>query len=164
MQDEREPRVEVLPPSDPRAVAALHAFMADVVSSYWGRPATEEDVREGLREFPSDDLQPPTGLFLVALRGEEVLGCGALRFIAPGLGEVTRVHVVPGERRRGLARRLMAELERRAREHRLRELRLDTRADLVEARALYERIGYREVPRFSDKNPYAGHWFAKRLD
>ncbi|HET8953952.1 MAG TPA: GNAT family N-acetyltransferase [Solirubrobacteraceae bacterium] len=69
-----------------------------------------------------------------------------------------------GERRRGLARRLMAEIERRAREHRLRELRLDTRADLVAARALYERIGYREVPRFSDTNPYAGHWFAKRLD
>jgi ribosomal protein S18 acetylase RimI-like enzyme len=157
-------RIVQLPPSDPRAIAALHAFMEDVVSSYQGRPATEEDVREGLREFPSDDLQPPGGLFLVALRGEEVLGCGGLRFLAGGLGEVTRVHVVETERRRGLARRLMAEIERRAREHGVRELRLDTRPDLVAARALYERIGYREVPRFSDKNPYAGHWFAKRLD
>lgn len=164
MPDERDPRVEVLPPSDPRAAAALRAFMADVVGSYQGRPATEDEVCEGLAEFPSDDLQPPGGLFLVALRGEEVLGCGGLRFVAPGLAEVTRVHVVAGERRRGLARRLMAEIERRAREHGVRQLRLDTRADLVAARALYERIGYREVPRFSDKNPYAGHWFAKRLD
>src|SRR3954451_3911894 len=95
--------IELVPPSDPRAVAALHAFMADVVSSYQGRPATDEDVREGLRAFPSDDLRPPTGLFLVALRRDEVIGCGGLRFAGPGLGEVTRVHVVPAERRRGLA-------------------------------------------------------------
>jgi ribosomal protein S18 acetylase RimI-like enzyme len=157
-------RLERLPPSDPRAGAALRAFMADVVSSYQGRPATEEDLREAFREFPSDGLEPPDGLFLVALRGEEVIGCGGVRFVAPGLGEVTRVHVVPEQRRRGVARRLMAELERCAREHGVRELRLDTRADLVEARALYARLGYREVPRFSEANPYAAHWFAKTLD
>ena len=56
----------------------------------------------------------------------------------------------------------MAEIERLARERGLRELRLDTRSDLVESRRLYERIGYREVPRFGE-NPYAAHWFAKRL-
>jgi len=156
-------RLEALPPSDPRAAAALRAFMADVVGSYQGGTPTEEDIREGFREFPSDGLEPPDGLFLVALRGDEVLGCGGLRFAGPEVGEVTRVHVVPAERRRGLARRLMAELERRAREHGLSELRLDTRSDLIEARRLYEAIGYREIPRFSDHNPYAGHWFTKRL-
>ena len=56
----------------------------------------------------------------------------------------------------------MAEIERRARERGLSELRLDTRSDLVEARRLYERLGYREIEPFGD-NPYAGHWFAKRL-
>jgi ribosomal protein S18 acetylase RimI-like enzyme len=56
----------------------------------------------------------------------------------------------------------MAEVERLARERGIRFLRLDTRADLVEARHLYERIGYREIPRFNE-SPYADHWFAKRL-
>ena len=54
------------------------------------------------------------------------------------------------------------EVERIASERGIRELRLDTRADLVEARRLYEQLGYHEIPPFGD-NPYAGHWFAKRL-
>jgi 4-hydroxy-4-methyl-2-oxoglutarate aldolase len=41
-------------------------------------------------------------------------------------------------------------------------LRLDTRADLTEARRLYTRHGYREVAPFND-GPYADHWFAKTL-
>jgi hypothetical protein len=41
-------------------------------------------------------------------------------------------------------------------------LRLDTRSDLTEARRLYARHGYREVPAFS-QGPYADHWFEKTL-
>jgi len=41
-------------------------------------------------------------------------------------------------------------------------MRLDVRSDLIEARAMYARLGYREVPRFND-HPYVGHWFEKRL-
>ena len=152
----------MLPPSDPRAERVLFAFMAEMSSRWLGRPATEDDVREALREFPSDGLQPPGGLLLVAHRDDDVVGCAALRFIDAGLGEVNRVYVAPEARRQGLGRRLMAEIERLARERGLRELRLDTRSDLVESRRLYERIGYREVPRFGE-NPYAAHWFAKRL-
>jgi ribosomal protein S18 acetylase RimI-like enzyme len=155
-------RIEVLPPSDPRAERALFAFMAEMSSRWLGRPASEEDVREALREFPSDGLQPPGGLLLVAHRGDDAVGCAGLRFIDDGLGEVNRVYVAPQARRHGLGRRLMAEVERLARERGIRELRLDTRSDLVESRRLYERIGYREVPRFGE-NPYAAHWFAKRL-
>jgi ribosomal protein S18 acetylase RimI-like enzyme len=155
-------RLEVLAPSDPRAASALYAFMEDISTRYHGRPATEDDVRAGLRDFPSDDLQPPRGVLVVALRAGAVAGCAGLRFIDAGLGEVTRVYVAPPARRRGLGLLLMAEIERLARERGIRDLRLDTRTDLVEARRLYERIGYREIPRFNDSR-YAGHWFAKRL-
>ncbi|MEH0973839.1 hypothetical protein V6U77_22190 [Micromonospora sp. CPCC 205546] len=41
-------------------------------------------------------------------------------------------------------------------------IRLDTRGDLVEARALYARHGYREIPAYHD-GPYAEHWFEKVL-
>ena len=158
----RMTRLEVLPPSDPRAERALYAYMEEMSSRWQGRPATEDDIREGLREFPSDVLQPPGGLLVVAHRGDVVEGCAGLRFVDDELGEVNRVYVVPAARRRGLGRRLMAEIERLARERGLRELRLDTRTDLVESRALYERLGYREIPRFGS-NPYAGHWLGKRL-
>ena len=41
-------------------------------------------------------------------------------------------------------------------------LRLDTNSALTEAQVLYRKEGYREVERFND-NPYAHHWFEKRL-
>jgi ribosomal protein S18 acetylase RimI-like enzyme len=154
--------IEALEPSDPRAEHALHAFMAEMSSRWLGRPATEDDLREAFREFPSDDLQPPDGLLLVAHRDGVVEGCAGLRLVETGLAEVKRVWVSPAARRQGLGRRLMAEIERRACERGVRELRLDTRGDLVEARRLYEHLGYREIAPFGD-NPYAGHWFAKRL-
>ncbi len=56
----------------------------------------------------------------------------------------------------------MSELERHARARDLTLLRLDTRADLVEARALYAALGYEEVPAFNT-GPYAEHWFTKSL-
>jgi ribonuclease HI/ribosomal protein S18 acetylase RimI-like enzyme len=156
------PVIEPLPPSDPLAEAALHAFMEEMSSRWLGRPATADDLREAFREFPSDELAAPGSLLLVAHRDGVASGCAGLLALGDGLGEVKRVWVSPASRRQGLGRRLMAEIERRARERGLRELRLDTRSDLVEARRMYERLGYREVEPFGD-NPYAGHWFAKRL-
>ena len=43
----------------------------------------------------------------------------------------------------------------------LSTLRLDTQRSLVEARALYERNGYRQIPRYND-NPYTDYWFEKQ--
>ena len=71
--------------------------------------------------------------------------------------------MAPAARRRGLGASLVTEVERLAREHGARTLRLDTRADLVEARRLYSRLGFGEVPAFN-RGPYAEHWFAKTLD
>jgi ribosomal protein S18 acetylase RimI-like enzyme len=157
-----EPAIRQVSPSDELARTALRAYMHDVVSRYHGRPVTAAEVEAALREFPNDALEPPTGLLLVAVRGGEPLGCAGLRLLAGSEGEVVRVHVVPAARRRGLGIRLMGELERRAREHGRTVLRLDTRADLVEARRLYARLGYREVAP-SGSNPYAEHWFEKTL-
>ncbi len=43
-----------------------------------------------------------------------------------------------------------------------RRIVLDTRHDLVEARALYARLGYLETPPHNDR-AYAERWFAKQL-
>jgi len=136
--------------------------MDDVVSRYYGRQATEEEIDAGIREAPSDDLAPPDGLFLVAQHARTYLGCVGLRLLPERIGEVTRLFVVPGARARGLGARLMHELEAIAADHDLVALRLDTRADLVEARRLYARLGYREVDPFNG-GPYAEHWLQKDL-
>src|SRR5450756_24138 len=70
--------------------------------------------------------------------------------------------VVPDARRRGIGRQLMLAVEEEARRRGLGTLRLDTRRDLVEARALYASEGYAEIPAFT-RGEYVDHWFEKHL-
>jgi ribosomal protein S18 acetylase RimI-like enzyme len=56
----------------------------------------------------------------------------------------------------------VAVVEQRARADAIASLRLDVRTDLVEARSLYARHGFRESPAFND-SPCAGHWLRKAL-
>ena len=137
--------------------------MEDLSTSYYRRPATAEEVDAGLEEFGSDDLAAPTGVFVVAIDGDSPVGCGGLRFGDDGIAEVTRVFVARSHRRRGLGEQIVRELERLAVARGIRELRLDTRHDLVDAQRLYLRLGFRDVPAFNS-GPFRDRWFAKRLD
>lgn len=154
--------IEAMAPDERRAGAVLRAYYEDVVSRYHGRRAADAEIDAAMREDPSEDLVLPRGLLLVAHHEDTVLGCAGLRLLGRGVGEVTRVYVAPNARGRGLGSRLLQELEAAARLHGVRTLRLDTRSDLVEARRLYLRHGYREVAPFNSE-PYAEHWFAKSL-
>jgi ribosomal protein S18 acetylase RimI-like enzyme len=136
--------------------------MDDVASRYWGRPATSAEVDRALRESPSDDLVLPTGSFVVAVLAGEPAGCGGVRFLPDGIAELTRVWVAPAMRRHGLGALIVTSLEERAVAEGRSRMRLDTRDDLTEARALYARLGYREVAPFNE-DPYAEHWFEKAL-
>ncbi|HEY7293923.1 MAG TPA: bifunctional helix-turn-helix transcriptional regulator/GNAT family N-acetyltransferase [Dehalococcoidia bacterium] len=109
-----------------------------------------------------DELRPPAGLFLVATLHGEPVGCGALKFHAGAPAEIKRMWVDGAARGLGLGRRLLAELEARAVAGGASVVRLETNRTLVEAIALYRSAGYREVPAFNTE-PYAHHWFEKRL-
>jgi ribosomal protein S18 acetylase RimI-like enzyme len=113
---------------------------------------------------PSDsaDLLPPSGYFVVARIDGEPVGCGGLKSLDAGTGEIKRVWTAAQARGIGVAGRIMQHLEERAREMGFSTLRLDTNKSLVEAQALYRRLGYREIGRYND-NPYAHHWYEKRL-
>jgi ribosomal protein S18 acetylase RimI-like enzyme len=76
--------------------------------------------------------------------------------------EVKRMWIAPEARGSGLGRRLLRALERHARAGGARALRLETNGALTEAIHLYRAEGYGEVSAFSD-DPYAQHWFEKRL-
>ena len=70
--------------------------------------------------------------------------------------------VAESARGRGLGRRLLLALEEEARTLGLSTLRLETNRALEEAIRLYRSAGYIEVPSFNT-DPYAHHWFEKRL-
>jgi ribosomal protein S18 acetylase RimI-like enzyme len=65
-------------------------------------------------------------------------------------------------RPRSSGRLLLDAVVRRAREAGCARLVLDSRADLVEARTLYERAGFVEVEPYND-NPHAQVWYALDL-
>ncbi|MGW0595943.1 GNAT family N-acetyltransferase [Streptomyces sp. NPDC002776] len=109
-----------------------------------------------------EEVSGDAGAFFVAYEEGLPVGCGALRRLEPGVGEIRHVWVHPDARRLGLARRLLSALEREASARDVTVVRLDTHVVLAEAQAMYRACGYREIPRYDD-NVYAGHWFEKRL-
>jgi DNA-binding MarR family transcriptional regulator/N-acetylglutamate synthase-like GNAT family acetyltransferase len=108
------------------------------------------------------ELRLPAGLFLVARLHGEPVGCGALKLHGDEPAELKRMWVAPAVRGLGLGRRLLGELEQLAEEHGVGTVRLETNASLTEAIALYRSAGYVEVDAFNEE-PYAHHWFEKRL-
>jgi len=103
------------------------------------------------RSLPIDDA-----VFLVArLRGEPV-GCGAIKLAD---SYIKRMWIAPQARGLGLGRRMLHELEQLSR---TKVARLETNRALQEAIALYRASGYEEVAPFNNE-PYAHHWFEKRL-
>jgi DNA-binding MarR family transcriptional regulator/GNAT superfamily N-acetyltransferase len=108
------------------------------------------------------EMTLPAGLLLVASLHGEPVGCGALIFYPDAVGLVKRMWVAPSVRGLGLGRRLLCELEDRARARGVRLMRLESKDELSEAIRMYEASGYREVLPFNDE-PYADHWFEKPL-
>ena len=137
-------------------------YYSDIISRYYGRPALPEEISSTQGEYPSNDLDAPRGMLLVARKGSVVVGCAGIRLRDGNVGEVTRVFVVAAVRGRGVGRQLMAELERLAIEVGVRRLVLDTRTDLIEARGLYSSLGFIEGAAHNS-DPYADHWFSKEL-
>ena len=109
-----------------------------------------------------DELTPPQGLLLVARLHEEPVGCGGLKHLRDAPPEVKRMWIAPEARGLGLGRRILRELERHAVDAGASTIRLETNHALGEAIQLYRSSGYCEVPAFNDE-PYAHHWFEKRL-
>ncbi|MEQ5843858.1 helix-turn-helix domain-containing GNAT family N-acetyltransferase [Paraburkholderia acidicola] len=114
--------------------------------------------------LPADthELTAPNGALIVArLRGNPV-GCVALKFHKKSPAELKRMWVSSSVRGLGVGRRLLDEAEKHARKSGARAIRLETNRTLSEAINLYRRCGYIEVDAFSAE-PYAHHWFEKKL-
>ena len=105
---------------------------------------------------------PAAGELLLARFGGQPAGCGMLKTLAPGRGELLRMWVDRPHRGLGIGARLLDALEARAVELGHETVRLYTNRSLTEAIAMYRRRGYADIPPFNE-DPYATHWFEKRL-
>lgn len=123
--------------SDPR-VRPLIRELGEEYSARYGKNAHAE-----LARYPDEEFTPDRGgaLLLLLERGEPVAG-GAFRRLDDSTAELKRIWTHSAHRRRGLARRVVAELEREAVARGYRRIYLTTGPRQPEARALYLATGY----------------------
>jgi GNAT superfamily N-acetyltransferase len=132
--------VQRVSPDDPLA-APLFAELAAEYDARYGDlfgGATDE-----LTRYPAAEFLPPDGELVLLLQvGVPVAGGAFRRHADPGTAEVKRMWTASTHRRRGLARRVLTELERRAAARGYRRMYLTTGPLQPEAKALYLAAGW----------------------
>jgi GNAT superfamily N-acetyltransferase len=131
--------VEAVPFDHPDAVALRTAQRAELTERY-GTPDSEPG--------PAPTAADTTVFLLARDAAGRAIGCGALRELGDGAGEVKRMYVVPSRRRSGVARAVLAALEEEAARRGWTLLKLETGTEQPDAMAFYERHGYRRIPNF----------------
>ncbi|GAB3006520.1 GNAT family N-acetyltransferase [Streptomyces pseudoechinosporeus] len=160
-------------PFDSPAAAALWRAYYTEVSDRWyllheGHATDPAELEREIAAETGAELVPPTGVLLLARYDGEPAGTVGVRLLMrggtpiAGMGELKRMFVRKEMRGKGGGSVLLEAAEEAARGLGVEQLVLDTRNDLVEARAMYGQHGYVEIERYNDEE-YAEHWFAKRL-
>lgn len=113
------------------------------------------------------DYAPPRGALLLAWAGQELVGCCALRPLDtvdyPNACEMKRLYVRPALRGCGVGRRLAEAVMTAAQQADYATLLLDTLSEMETARAMYQDLGFTEVPPYY-YNPIEGaHYLMARL-
>jgi GNAT superfamily N-acetyltransferase len=149
------------------------AIRAERADGHAGAELLEEYYAEVRARYPgwspeqgatasTDEMGPPGGRFLVAYLGGRPVACGTVKRLDDATGEIKRMYVRPEARGHGVARAVLAELERAAGELGYERVVLDTGDRMPEAQALYRSSGYAETADYNG-NPWAAVWFEKRL-
>lgn len=146
-------------PSDPVRVELARGLFREYADSL-GVDLSFQNFERELETFPAGYL-PPDGAVIVALRGDEAVGCIGIRRLQPAVCEMKRLYVRSGERGGGLGRRLCEAALDAARKLGYRRMRLDTLADMTAARKLYRRLGFEEIAPYYP-NPLEGTRYLER--
>jgi amino-acid N-acetyltransferase len=106
----------------------------DLINGYAAQgimlPRTEFELSEAIRDFS------------VIVRQGRLLGCGALHFYTPTLGEIRSLAVHPEAKTKGVGRKLVASLVSEAQEH-----ELDAVFAFTYAPQFFRKTGFHEVDR-----------------
>jgi GNAT superfamily N-acetyltransferase len=129
--------------------AELVAELLDELAARYGGPDPDEPTPL--------DLSPPRGAFFVAWVDGVAAGCGGVRAYDGddrAVGEIKRMYTRPSVRRRGIARRLLGAIERRARDLGYTRLVLETGTKQPEAMELYVAAGYAPITPYGEYKDY----------
>ena len=160
------PAIELTTP----VTAAQLQSVRDIFSEYASTLSVDLDFQDFSHELATlpGDYAPPRGALLLALVDGAVAGCCALRPMDssdyPNASEMKRLYVRKAFRGFGLGRQLAEAILDEARRAGYSCVLLDTLDDMEAARALYEELGFEEIPPYYH-NPHAGaHYLKVELD
>ena len=146
-------------PVDEEPAATLVQGMRDEIAALYD--GLDLDGPDMPKAGPGE-LAPPGGTFIVGFEDDVAVCVGGLKRLPDGACEIKKMYVTEAARGRGVARALLVELERLAREHGYGLARLDTGPRQPRAQRMYERAGYVQIENFN-ANPVATYFAEKRL-
>jgi putative acetyltransferase len=85
---------------------------------------------------------------IVVYENDKPVGCGAIREFSTGIMEVKRMYVLPECRGKGIASKILSELESWAKELGYNTCVLETHKKQADAVALYSKAGYKVIPNY----------------
>lgn len=149
----------------PHWIEATRALFQEYAASL-GIDLCFQDFEHELATLPGA-YAAPRGALVLAIQHGQMAGCCALRAIDTtdyaNACEMKRLYVRPGCRGSGIGRMLAEEIVERGRVLGYDSILLDTLSDMEAARALYEDLGFEEIPPYYF-NPIAGaHYLRAEL-
>jgi len=148
--------IEIVDACGPEEIAEVRALLLEYQASL--------DVDLGFQGFAQEvaalpgSYSRPSGRLLLARVDGVAGGCVALQPISGEVCEMKRLYVRPACRGAGLGRRLTARLLDEARAIGYRTICLDTLPSMTRAAAMYEALGFEEIPPYRH-NPVPGTRF-----
>jgi len=160
------PEIELFTPVSADDIEAARAIFREYASTL-SVNLDFQDFQTELTDLPGDYAPPRGGLLLARVSGA-LAGCCALRPMDssdyPNAAEMKRLFVRKAFRGFGLGRQLTEAILDEARRAGYSSVLLDTLDEMEAARALYEDLGFEEIPPYYH-NPHAGaHYLKVDLD
>ncbi len=128
-------------PDTPDAIQLINELEAHLES--FGYPAKS---RHG---YSVDKLIKQGVAFFIMRDAGEVVGCGGIK-LYDDYGELKRMYVRPKQQRKGYAQAMLEHLMKYAKQHGVKQLRLETGIHQIPAIKLYEKVGFQRCGPFGE--------------
>lgn len=159
---DKPPPVTLVAASTPEQIRAASELFEEYAANL-GIDLDFQGFKEELAQLPGDYAEP-RGTLLLAMVDGEVAGCCALRPLDDvdysNASEMKRLYVRKAFRGFGLGRQLAEAILEAAQRLGYASVLLDTLNDMEAARALYEELGFVEIPPYYH-NPIVGAHYLK---
>jgi ribosomal protein S18 acetylase RimI-like enzyme len=164
LKDTSPPQISLTEPHSPELIHSVR----EIFLEYAGTLSVDlhfQGFDLELQDLPGE-YASPRGTLLLALVNNQVAGCCALRPLdsadEANASEMKRLYVRPAFRGLGLGRQLAEAVIDAARRYGYSSIFLDTLDEMETARALYEDLGFEEIPPYYH-NPLPGAHYLRVL-